>query len=93
MEKVLTIQGHIFEIYAMVSDIYDNVDLMLESKNFMELEGKISMRELTFKFLNRAVSIFPVGKEMMKPKEGRYVKVEAPFLDEISSFGIINFWH
>ena len=41
-----------FKIYAMVSEIHDNVDLVLRVKDFVELEGEISMRELTFKFLN-----------------------------------------
>ena len=36
-----------------------------------------------FKYLNRLVSVFPVHKVMSKPKERRYVKVEAHFLDEI----------
>ena len=46
----MTIQGHIFEIYVMVSEIHDNVNLVLGVKTFMELDGEISMRELTFKF-------------------------------------------
>ena len=48
------------------------------------------MRDLTFKLLNRAVPIFPVHKEMIIPKERRYVKVGAPFLDEIPGLGIIK---
>ena len=59
----MTIQGHIFEIYAMVSEIHDNVNLVLGVKNFVELEGEISIRELTFKFLNRAVPIFQYAKK------------------------------
>ena len=37
-----------FEIYTMFYEIHDNVDLVLGVKNFMELEGEISMRELTY---------------------------------------------
>ena len=48
------------------------------------------MRELTFKFLNRAVPIIPAHQEMIKPKERRYVNVKAPFLDEISGLGLIK---
>ena len=32
----------------------------------MELEGEMSMKELSFKYLNRAVPIFPVHKEVKK---------------------------
>ena len=79
-----------FEIYIMVSGIHDNVDLVLGLENFVELEGEISMKKLTFKFLNRPVHIFSVHKEMIKPKEWRYVNAEAPFLDVISDLGIIK---
>ena len=40
---ILKIQGHMFEIYTMVSEIHDNVDLVLGVKNLVELEGEISM--------------------------------------------------
>ena len=72
MEKVLTfcllihyntIEGHIFEIYTMVSEIHDNIDLVLGIKIFFELQEETSMGELIFKFLNRAVPIFSVKGE------------------------------
>ena len=74
-------------MYTMVSEIHDNVDLVLGVKNFVKL-GEISMRELNFKFLNRVVPIFPVKKEVIKPKGRRPVKV--PFLNQISGLGIIK---
>ena len=79
-----------FEIYTIVSEIYSNADVVLGVKNFVELEGEISMRDQTFKFLDRAVPFFHIHKEMIKCKGRRYVKVEAPFLDQISGLGIIN---
>ena len=39
---VLDIQGHRFEIYTYVSDIHDNVDLLLGIKNIFKLEGVIN---------------------------------------------------
>ena len=35
--------GHIFEIYTLVSEIHENVDLVLGIKNMFELEGVISL--------------------------------------------------
>ena len=64
----------------MVSEIHDNVDLVAGVKNFVEIEGEISMRELILKFLNRAVLIFPVHKEMIKPKGRTYTQFEAPLM-------------
>ena len=49
------------------------------------------MRELKSKILIRSIPVFPVNKEMVKPKERRSLKVEVPFLDDILVSGIINF--
>ena len=77
---IIASQGHMFEMYTSVSKMYDNVDLFLCAKYFVELETEISMRELKFKFLNRSLPVFPMHKEMVKPKERSFLKVEAPFL-------------
>ena len=79
-----------FEIYTMVCESNDNVDLVLGVKKFVGLEGEISMTEQNFKFLNTAVPIFPVYKDIIKPKERWHVKVETSFLDEISGLSIIK---
>ena len=73
-----------FEISTMICKLHDNVDLVLGVTNFVELEAELSMRELKFKCLNRPVSMFPANKELVKPKERRFLKVEAPFLNKIS---------
>ena len=38
---IIDIQGHRFEIYTLVSEINENVDLVLGIKNVFELEGVI----------------------------------------------------
>ena len=35
----ITIQKHRFEIFTLVSEIHENVDLVLGIKNLFELEG------------------------------------------------------
>ena len=80
-----------FEIYTMVSEIHDNVDLVLGVKNFaVEFKKELHMSELKFTFLNGPVSIFPLSKEKVKPKERKFLKVEAILLDEISVLVIIK---
>ena len=74
----------------MVTEIHDNVDLVLGFRNSVKLETELSVTELKFKFLNRSVSVFPVNKEIIKPMERRFLKVENPFLDEISGLDIIK---
>ena len=39
---VLDIHGHRFEIFTPVSEIHENIDLVLGIKNIFELEGIIN---------------------------------------------------
>ena len=55
---IIDVHGHRFEIYTLVSEIHENVDLVLGLKNVFELEGIINSRDCCFKFLNRSVLIF-----------------------------------
>ena len=84
------IHGHRFEIYTLVSEIHENVDLVLGIKNVFELEGVINSRDCCFKFLNRSVPIYPEKEIILKPDEQKLVKVKAPFRDEISGMVIIK---
>ena len=36
---IIEIHGHIFEVFTVVSEIHDNIDLVLGMKNAYELEG------------------------------------------------------
>ena len=42
---IIDVHGHRFEIYTLVSDIHENVDLVLGIKNVFELEGVINSRD------------------------------------------------
>ena len=46
-----------FEIYTLVSEIHENVDLVLGIKNIFKSEGVISSWDCCFKFLNRSLPI------------------------------------
>ena len=76
------VHGHRFEIYTLVSEIHENVDLVLGIKNVFKLEGVRTSRDCCFKFLNRSVPIFPESHVILKPKEQRLIKVKAPFIDK-----------
>ena len=67
----------------MVSDIHENVDLVLGIKNIFELEGVIS-------FLNRSVPFFPKEETEINTKEQKLVIVEALFVEEISGMAIVK---
>ena len=77
-----------FEIYTLVSEIHENVDLVLGIKNVFELEGVINSRDCCFKFLNKLLPIFPMDYIILKPKEQKLMK--APFIHEISGLVIVK---
>ena len=86
----IDIHGYRFEIYTLVSEIHENVDLVLGIKNIFELEGIINSRDCQFEFLNRSVPIYPEKEIILKLDEQKLVKVKAPFVDEISGMAIIK---
>ena len=86
----IDVHGHRFEVYTLVSEIHENVDLVLGIKNVFKLEAVINSRGCCFSFLNRSIPIFPKEKIILKPKEQKLVEVEAPFIDGISGLAIVK---
>ena len=84
----MTIQNHRFEIFTLVSEIHENVDLVIDINNLFELEGVIDSWDSCVNFLNRSIPIFPKEKVSVKPKEQRIMVLEAPFMEEISGMAI-----
>ena len=87
---IIDVHQHRFEIYTSVSEIHENIDLVLGIKNVFELEGVINSRDCCFKCLNRSVSISPEHSIILKPSEQKLIKVNAPFTDKISGLAIIK---
>ena len=56
---IVEINKHRLEVFTLVSEIFDNVDMVLGIKNLFELEGVIDTRESSFRFLSRSIPIFP----------------------------------
>ena len=63
---VLKICGHLFEIYTLVSEIQQSMDLIFGVKNMCEIEGEVSCQTSQFKFLNRPLPIFPLNTHRIK---------------------------
>ena len=66
---IIDIHGHRFEICTLVSEIHENIDLVLRIKNVFKLEGVINSQDCCFNFLNRSLPIFPKECVMLKSKE------------------------
>ena len=62
---IVDIHGHRFEIYTLVSEIHENIDVVLGMKNVFELEGFINSQGCCFNFLNRSLPIFPMSKDIV----------------------------
>ena len=59
-------------------------------KNVFELEGVIDTQDSSFKFLNRSIPFFSKEQVILKPKEKKFIKIEATFIDEISGLAIVK---
>ena len=87
---IVDIHGQRFEVFILVSEIHDNIHLVLGMKNVFELEGVIDMWDSSFKFLNRSLPFFSKEQVVLKPKEMKFIKIEATFVDEISGLAIVE---
>ena len=85
---IITIKTHRFEIFTLVSEIHENVGLVLGIKNFFEVEGVIDSQNYCFSFLNRSIPFFPKEKVDVKPKEQKLVVLGAPLEEEITGMAI-----
>ena len=87
---IIVVYRHKFEVFTLVLEIHDNVDLVLGMKIVFELEGVIDMWDSSCKFLNRSIPFFSKEQVVLKPKEKKFIKIEALFVDEISGLAIIK---
>ena len=87
---IIHIHGHRFDIFTLVSEIHDNVDLVMGMKNIFELEGMIDLQDSCFSFLSRSIPFFPVTAVEIAPKTQKMVVVEAPFIEELSGMAIVK---
>ena len=65
---IIDIHGHRFEIFTLVSEIHDNVDLLMGMKNIFEFESMIDSQDSCFSFLSRLIPFFPVTAVEIAPK-------------------------
>ena len=80
---IVEINGHRLEVFMLVSEIFDNVDMVLGIKNLFELEGVIDSRESSFRFLSRSFPTFPREQVIVKTGEKKLILIEALFIEEI----------
>ena len=76
--------GHIFEIYIIVAEIDDGMDLVFGFKNMTETEGRLNTRTDEYDFIGRSIPVYPqndldvpIGKQVL-------IKIKAPFGEKLS---------
>ena len=87
---IIDIHRHRFEIFTLVSEIHDNVDLVMGMKNIFQLEGVIDSRESCFSFLSRSIPFFPVMTVEIAPASQKMVMGDAPFIEELSGMAMVK---
>ena len=87
---IIDIHRHRLEIFTLVSEIHDNVDLVMGMKNIFKLEGVIDSRESCFSFLSRSIPFFPIMEVEIGPLSQKMVMVDAPFIVELSGMVMVK---
>ena len=87
---VVDIHRHRFKIFTFVSEIHDNVDLVMGMKNIFELEGVFDSRDSCFNFLSRSIPFFPGATVEIVPASQEMVITEAPFIEELSGMAMVK---
>ena len=87
---VLKIQQHKFEIFTLVAEIQDSIDLVIGMKNLHELEAEHSSRHSELRFMNRAIPMFTMENFSIKPGQKRLVKFIAPFFRHLTGVAIVK---
>ena len=84
--------GHTFEIFTIVAEIDDDMDLVFGIKNMVETEGMLNTRTGEYDFIGRSIPIFPQNDLDVPAGEKAYIKVKAPFCDKLSGMICAKFF-
>ena len=71
--------GHTFEIFTIVAEIDDDMDLVFGFKNMVETEGMLNTRTGEYDFIGRSIPVFLQNDLDVPAGEKAYIKVKAPF--------------
>ena len=84
--------GHTFEIFTIVAEIDDDMDLVFGFENMTETEGMLNTRTGEYDFISRSIPLFPQDDLDVPAGEKVYIKVKAPFCDKLSGMICTKFF-
>ena len=76
--------GHVFEIYTIVAEIDDGMDLVFGFKNMAETEGRLNTRTGEYDFIGRSIPVYPQNDLDVPAKNQVLIKIKAPFGEKLS---------
>ncbi len=87
---VVQIQEHLFELFALVTDMHPDLQLVWGIKNMYETEGVINTRNSTYLFKNRSLPIFLAEQRTIPPNSTKAMTVICPFVLNITGTAIFK---
>ena len=82
--------GHIFEIYTIVVEIDDGMDLVFGFKNMAETEGRLNTRTGEYDFIGRSIPVYPQNDLDVPEGKQVLIKIKEPFGEKLSGRIITN---
>ena len=76
--------GHMFEIYTIVAEIDDGMDLVFGFKNMAETEGRLNTRTGEYDFIGRSIPVYPQNDLDIPEGKQMLIKIKAPFGEKLS---------
>ena len=89
---IISMQGHMFEIYTTICDMHEGLDLVFGMQNMVETEGEMSARDGCFRFVSRSIPIFPQHSITVPPGGKAHLRVRAPFCKTLCGQGLTKFF-
>ena len=76
--------GHVFEVYTIVAEIDDGMDLVFGFKNMAETEGRLNTRTGEYDFIGRSIPVYPHNDLDVPVGQQVLIKIKAPFGEKLS---------
>jgi len=89
---IIAVQGHRFELMAIVAELHGNFDLVWGMKTMIELESVIDVRNSELRFLNRSVLLYPMQEQSVKNGLLKDVQICMHTKEEISGYVICKLY-
>ena len=86
----INLHEHRFEVYTMISDIHNDLDIVMGIRNVYEIVVVITTRNSCLHFQKRSNPFFANTEMHLKPREYKIKKKYVPLMDEISGLLILK---